>query len=60
MRIIDIVFGAFFIALGIAVAVLGSGWAYIAVAAMIGLGVQAVASGMRGRRSWLSMIGPLP
>jgi len=60
MRKADIVFGIFFVALGAAIAIVGDRWAYIVAAVLILLGVQAAVSGWRGRRSWLSRIGPLP
>lgn len=60
MRTGDVVFGIFFLALSATIAVLGDGWAYLAAAALVALGVEAIISGARGKRSWLSRIGPLP
>jgi hypothetical protein len=60
MRTGDVVFGIFFLGLGATIAALGDGWAYLAAAALVVLVVEAIISGARGMRSWLSRIGPLP
>ena len=60
MRAADMVFGSFFVALGVTIAVVGDGWAWLVAAVAIVLGLQGIASGARGRRAWLSRIGPLP
>jgi hypothetical protein len=63
-RTADAGFGAFFLALGVAIfatrdpaAALG---ALIAAIVVGGLGVEALVAAARGRRSLLSRIGPLP
>ena len=63
-RVGDALFGAFFVALAAAILVLA--WSSSPVGAAIAalvlgfLGAEAIFSAVRGRRSLLSRIGPLP
>jgi putative Mn2+ efflux pump MntP len=54
--------GLLFTVLGtwIAVAIADDWPAYLAAVALIGLGVDAIYNAIRGRRSLISRIGPLP
>ena len=61
-RRIAAIMGLLFTALGAWIALeLADDWpAYLAAAAIGGLGIDAIYSAIRGRRSLMSRIGPLP
>jgi glycerol uptake facilitator-like aquaporin len=63
-RIVDLLFGTFLVVLAIAIVIWSdqSNFAGSVVAALVvgGLGVEAVFSAARGKRSLLARIGPLP
>ncbi len=63
-RRVDAAFGAFFVAIAITILVV-SGWPIalgaVVAASIVGfLGLDAIVGAVRGRRSLLSRIGPLP
>ena len=60
-RIVEIVFGVFFISLSTVIFFYSdNGMAYLAALLVGGLGAEVIYSAIRGRRSLLSRIGPLP
>jgi len=60
-RRLGLALGGLFVLLGAAVPVLAPDWrGLLCAAALVLLGGQAVWSALRGRRSWLARIGPLP
>jgi len=60
-RIVEIVFGVFFISLSAVIFFYSdNGMAYLAALLVGGLGAEVIYSAIRGRRSLLSRIGPLP
>jgi ABC-type thiamin/hydroxymethylpyrimidine transport system permease subunit len=60
-RIVEIAFGVFFISLSAAIFFYSdNGMAYLAALFVGGLGAEVIFSAIRGRRSLLSRIGPLP
>ncbi len=63
-RLVGVLFGAFFFALGLLIVVtstVSTRVPAIAVAVVVGgLGLDLIISAMRGKRSLLSRIGPLP
>lgn len=64
MRIVDLLFGIFFVLLAVAILALSepSTLAGSIVAALVigGIGIEAMVSAVRGKPSLLSRIGPLP
>ncbi|HSD16609.1 MAG TPA: hypothetical protein VLC71_05020 [Thermomonas sp.] len=56
-------FGVFLIAVGLYVLVMSGAapaWRYLGGGLLCLIGINAVYSGVTGKRSWLSRIGPLP
>ena len=61
-RAITIGIGVFFAALGVIIAFTAENgaWSYLAAVTVGGLGIEAIYSAIRNRRSLISRIGPLP
>lgn len=63
-RLVGVLFGAFFVALALLIVVTSNAStrvpAFAAAVVIGGLGLDLIISAMRGKRSLLSRIGPLP